>query len=84
MISTRFKRTDYTVNFLDVARLVKGKQDPISKYFSHLQGGDKSILIRNKSDSVYQCALDINLFLRRMVPLKKNVEETSFDDLFLG
>ena len=82
MNSTRSKRTDYTVNFFDVPRPVRSNQQPIFKYYAHLEGGDKSILIRNKSDSVYQCALDFNLFLRRIVPLKKNVEETSFDDLF--
>jgi len=49
MVSTRFKRTDYTVNFLDVARPVKGKQDPISKNYAHLDVAEKLILLKHKS-----------------------------------
>jgi hypothetical protein len=49
MVSTRFKKTDYTVNFLDVARPVKGKQDPISKNYAHLDVAEKLILLKHKS-----------------------------------
>ena len=69
MVSTRFKRIDYKVNFLDVARPVKGTQDPISKNYAHLDVIEKLItqiqtnrqmctgfqLISQKNDSSEKC-----------------------------
>jgi hypothetical protein len=82
MVSTRSKKTNYSVDFPDVPRPVRSNQDPISKYYAHLEGVEKSILLTQKSKPVHQRALDFNWFLKRVVPLKKNGEEASFDDLF--
>jgi hypothetical protein len=82
MVATRSKRTYYTVDFPDVPRPVKSNHHPLSKYYARLDGGEKSILIRNKLNPVNKRALNFNWFLRRMVPLKKDNEEESFEDLF--
>ena len=82
MVSTRSKRTNYTIDFPDVPRPVRSNQHPIAQYYAHLEGEEKSILIRNKFNPVNQRALDFNWFLRRIVPLKKDGEEESFEDLF--
>ena len=82
MVTTRSKRTDYTVDFPDVPRPIKSNHHPLSKYYACLEGGEKSILIRNKLNPVNKRALNFNWFLRRMVPLKKDNEEESFEDLF--
>jgi len=82
MVSTRSKRTNYTIDFPDVPRPVRSNQHPIAQYYAYLEGEEKSILIRNKFNPVNQRALDFNWFLRRIVPLKKDGEEESFEDLF--
>ena len=82
MVSTRSKKTSYTVDFPDGPRPIKSSQHPMSKYYSYLDGEEKSNLIRGKQNPVDQMALDFNWFLRRMVPLKKNGVEESFDELF--
>ena len=82
MVSTRCKKTDYTVNFPDDLKPVRSNQHPIAQYYARLDGEQKSLLIRSKSNPVNQQVLDFNWFLRRMVPLKKNGVEESFDDIF--
>ena len=55
---------------------------PIFKYYAQLDGGEKSDLLMNRLNPINQQALDFNRFLRRMVPLKKDGVEESFEELF--
>jgi len=82
MVSTRSRKTDYTISFPDEPLPVRSNQHAISKYYAHLGGVGKSVLIRNRSNPVAQKALDFNWFLKQMVPLKKHGLEESFDAVF--
>ena len=66
----------------DGPKPIKSNDHPISCYYAQLTGGEKSILLRSELNPIDQHALDFNWFLRRMVPLKKNYVEETFDDIF--
>jgi hypothetical protein len=60
MVSKRSKKTSYSIDFPDGPRPVKRNERPISKYYAQLDGGEKSVLLMNRFNSINKQALDFN------------------------
>ena len=82
MVTTRSNRTSYTIDLPNESKPIRTIKAPITKYFSCLDGSEKSALINKKSLPINRLALIFHWFLRNIVPMKKSDIEEDFDDLF--